>query len=119
MWYSLAKPCPSSSLKPLPKNIKPRDIAVEYHNTPSTLEVESAMVDSVEYLIAALRHFKTAVPLEVEYFDQVRQDYSPLTDVGALNQGDLTKHKLRVKEVGGFLFILLLLLCSCSTTTTL
>ena len=90
-------------LKPLPQNTKPREIAVEYLNTPSTLEVESDTIDSAEYLNAALQHhFKTAVPLEVENFDETRQDYSPLTDVGVLNQVDLTKHKLRVKEVPSF-----------------
>jgi len=41
----------------------------------------------VEYLIAALQHhFKTAVPQEVEYFDEMTKDDSPLTDVGTLNQ---------------------------------
>ena len=87
-------------LKPLPKNITPRAIAVDYENTSSVLEVESTTIDSVEYLIAALQHhLKTAKPLKVEYLDEPKQNYSLLTDVDVLNQGDLTTHKLRVANV--------------------
>ena len=87
---------------------KPRVIAVDYEDTSSVLEVESHTIDSVDYLIAALQHhLKTADPLCVEYFEEMTQSYSSLTDVSVLNQGDLTKHKLRVSKVPCFV-------CFCS-----
>ena len=92
-------------LKPLPKDGTSRVIAVDFENTSSMLQVESHTIDSVDYLIAALQHhLKTADPLCVEYFEGAKQNYSPLTDVGVLNQGDLTKHKLRVSKVPCFIF---------------
>jgi len=95
-------------LKPLPMENKPRVIAVDYEDTSSVLEVESHTIDSVDYLIAALQHhLKTADPLCVEYFEEMTQSYSSLTDVSVLNQGDLTKHKLRVSKVPCFV-------CFCS-----
>ena len=98
-------------LKPFPEDNKPREIVVECQNSTSVLEVESAKVDSVEYLLAALQHhFKTADSLHVEYFDQVRHEYLPLVDVNVLNQGDLTHHKLRVQVSFLFIFLLFLLL---------
>ena len=105
LWFSLAKPFPSL-LSLLPKDTEPREITVDYLGALSILEVESNTVDSVEYLVAALQHhFKTSAPLKVEYFDEEKQDYSPLTDVSALNRGDLAKHKLRVTKVPFFLFL--------------
>ena len=63
MQPSQALPLFIIKLKPLPKNTKPHEIEVEYLNTPSTLKVESANIDSVECLISALQHhFKTAMP---------------------------------------------------------
>lgn len=87
-------------MRPLPQDARPREIPVEFDYTNTLLEVESELVASVEYLVAALQHhFKTADHLKVEYLDEVGQVYLPLTDVGVLNQGDLSKHKLRVTKV--------------------